>query len=156
MSLLFHIKKKIIYAPYYIQDLFKLWKRDFELAEFKKRALIGKNFNLTSYNRKAGRNCRIYNDNKRECIIIGDNVCIDGELSCDRDGRIEIGDYTTINHNTFINADNSVKIGKYCFIARDVLIQDNNSHPICPSERVSRQCPIMMLRPTHMSRKMRL
>lgn len=136
MNLMHIIKKKIISAQYYMQGLLTEWERDFRFNEFKKKALIGKNFNLANYNKKTGQSCRIYNHNKRECVVIGDNVCIDGELFCNRNGHIEIGDFTVINHNTFINADNSIKIGKYCLIARDVLIQDNNSHPVCPTERI--------------------
>ena len=120
-----------------MQGLLTEWEKDFKLGEFRKKALIGNNFNLTSYNRNTGQSCRIYNHSKKECIVIGDNVCIDGELFCNRNGRIEIGDFTIINRNTFINADNSIKIGKYCLIARDVLIQDNNSHPICPVDRIN-------------------
>ena len=96
---------------------------------------MGENFNNLAYNPVAGHQCRIYNDNTHGNIIIGNNVCIDGVLSCNRRGHIEIGDYTVIGHNSFITADASVRIGKHCFIAREVLIQDNNSHPIDPALR---------------------
>lgn len=129
------IKKRIAYSPDYILSIFNKWKTDLLMQEMRKRAVIGINFNLLEYDRHAGTNLRIYNLNSRESIRIGDNVCIDGELFCNKMGRIEIGDFTVINHNTFIVADNLVKIGRSCFIARDVLIQDNNSHPIDPEKR---------------------
>ena len=135
MGLWYRIKRKIIYSSYYIIDLFEKSKRAVDMIENHKRAIIGCNFNTLKYDLRAGKNFRIYNEGKRENIIIGDNVFIDGFLSCNSEGRIEVGDYTSINHNTFIAADELVKIGKYCFIARDVLIQDNNSHPIDPHER---------------------
>lgn len=135
MELLYNIKRKIIYSPYYIIDFFERSKRAVDMIENHKKAIIGRNFNTLKYDSRAGVNIRIYNEGKREDIIIGDNVFVDGILSCNREGRIEIGNYTSINHNTFIAADKLIKIGKYCFIARDVLIQDNNSHPIDPHER---------------------
>lgn len=135
MSFLDIVKKRIAYSPDYILSIFNKWKIELLMQEMHKKAIIGINFNSVNYYRHTGLNFRIYNTNSRESIRIGDNVCIDGELFCNRMGRIKIDDFTVINHNTFIAADNLVKIGKSCFIARDVLIQDNNSHPIDPEKR---------------------
>lgn len=135
MGILTVLKKKVACSPDYILSIFRKWKRDILIEEMKKRAVIGANFNSLEYRRHAGMALRIYNLNSREGVRIGDNVCIDGELFCNKMGRIEIGDFTVINQNTFLNADNLVRIGRYCLIARDVLIQDNNSHPLDPEKR---------------------
>jgi acetyltransferase-like isoleucine patch superfamily enzyme len=135
MSFLYNIKRFIIYTPYYIQDFFAKCKRNINMIELKDKAIIGDNFCSLEWNKTIGQNCRIYNSNKRENVVIGKNVCINGELFCNVNGYIEIGDYSVVGSNSYIYADNSIKIGKYCFIARDVLIQDNNSHPLDPEQR---------------------
>jgi acetyltransferase-like isoleucine patch superfamily enzyme len=125
----------MVYTPYYIQDFFIKCRRDINMIEMHNKALIGEKFCSLQWHKAAGQNCRIYNNNKKENVVIGNNVCLNGELFCNTNAYIEVGDYSVIGSNTYINADNSIKIGKYCFIARDVLIQDNNSHPLDPEQR---------------------
>lgn len=137
MGILIQIKKRIAYAPDNLRSLFERWKAEVRAAEASKKAVIGKGFNRFCGAGAAGMGLRIINQNSRESIVIGDNVTINGELSCSTRGRISIGDNTIIHHGTFIAADNSISIGKCCLIARDVLIQDNNSHPIDPAKRLA-------------------
>jgi acetyltransferase-like isoleucine patch superfamily enzyme len=135
MSFLNNIKRFIIHTPYYIQDFFAKCKRNINIIELNDKAIIGDNFCSLKWHKTAGQNCRIYNSNKRENVVIGKNVCINGELFCNVNGHIEICHCSVVGSNSYIYADNSIKIGKYCFIARDVLIQDNNSHPLDPEQR---------------------
>jgi maltose O-acetyltransferase len=135
LKILSGIRRRLVFAPYYLRDLFTRWRRDIDLEQLRKVASIGIGFNDLPYDRLAGQHCRIFNENTREKVSIGDNVCCNGVLFCNRAGEIVVGDCTVINHSVFVAADVSIRIGRYCFIARDVIIQDNNSHPIDPELR---------------------
>lgn len=62
-------------------------------------------------------------------IILGDHVCLYGQLASQNNGKIEIGDYTRIGRNCEIRCVESVKIGSHTTIAKEVIISDNNTHP---------------------------
>ncbi|HIT15429.1 MAG TPA: acyltransferase [Candidatus Avimuribaculum pullicola] len=62
-------------------------------------------------------------------IILGDHICLYGQLTSQNKGKIVIGDYTAIGRNCEIRCVESIKIGHHTVLAKEVIVTDNNTHP---------------------------
>lgn len=71
-----------------------------------------------------------------DCIVIGDNSIIRGELlTFAHGGRIEIGSWCYVGESSRIWSAASVQIGNRVLIAHGVNIFDNLTHPVDPVAR---------------------
>lgn len=110
----------------FIRNLYRRFKLNKKIAEFKKVALIGDNVNLSQ-----GFSFKIENNS----VKIGNNTRLNGFFVTKEKGKIEIGDYCSFRVNTYIGSLSSIKIGNHVFGAPNIFICDNNNHPVSPKLR---------------------
>jgi len=80
--------------------------------------------------------CRIYNNQPRESVVIGDFSVVLARLETfGHGGRIEIGKHCFIGENTNIWSATEVRIGSRVLISHDVNIHDTNSHSMSAASR---------------------
>lgn len=73
---------------------------------------------------------------KKNQIVVGKNVDVNGCLSVGKKGKIVVGDYALIGPRVLIQAHDKIEIGRFAYIGPDVFISDSNSHSIYAKDRM--------------------
>ena len=73
---------------------------------------------------------------RKEQVLIGNDVIIDGTIEVYAHGQLEIGDYTFIGRARIYCAK-SVVVGRYCLVSDNVTVMDSDLHPIAARRRES-------------------
>lgn len=73
---------------------------------------------------------------RKNQIVLGKHVGIDGWLTVGKEGQIVIGDYSSIGARSVIQASKKIEVGSYTLISPDVWIQDSNNHSIYAKDRM--------------------
>lgn len=82
-----------------------------------------------------GKQVSLHMGSTKDCIKLGDNVRLLGQLISSNGGQIIIGNNVSIGANTRIRASELIVIGDFCAISEGIVICDNNNHPTNPKDR---------------------